>query len=96
MRSSERSGCGRHRLGGRRDELQHLSWVGDHGHVVGRGLHGGGAHPGGERPLGIGRDRLVAVGDRNQHGSDVQAATPTTPSRALWCNGCWTANMTLA
>jgi hypothetical protein len=41
--SSERSGCGRHRLGGRLDELQHLIWVGDHGHVVGRDVHRGGA-----------------------------------------------------
>ena len=41
-----------------------LIWVGDHGHVVGRDLHGGGAHARGELPLGIGRDRLVAVGDQ--------------------------------
>jgi hypothetical protein len=32
--------------------------------VVGRDLHGGGAHASGELPLGIGRDRLVAVGDQ--------------------------------
>jgi hypothetical protein len=49
---------------------------------------------GGELPLGIGRDRLVTVGD--QDGSDFQAGTPITASRALRCNGCWTANMTLA
>jgi len=38
--------------------------MGDHGHVVGRDLHGGGAHAGGELPLGSGRDHLVAVGDQ--------------------------------
>ena len=38
--------------------------MGDHGHVVGRDLHGGGAHARGELPLGSGRDHLVAVGDQ--------------------------------
>src|SRR5215218_10250377 len=33
---------------------------------------------------------------RNQDGSALQAGTPITSSRALQCNGCWTANMTLA
>jgi hypothetical protein len=32
---------------------------------------------------------------RNQD-SDFQAGTPITSPRALQCNGCWTANMTLA
>ena len=33
---------------------------------------------------------------RNQDGSDFQAGTPITSSRALQGNGCWTAYMTLA
>jgi hypothetical protein len=49
--------------GGGRDELQHLLRVGHHGHVVGQDLHRGGTHARGELPLGVGRDRLVAVGD---------------------------------
>ena len=33
---------------------------------------------------------------RNQVGSDFQAGAPINSPSALQCNGCWTANMTLA
>ena len=36
MKSSELLKLRPHRLGGRFDELHHLIWVGDHGHMVGR------------------------------------------------------------
>ena len=52
--------CDRHRLGRRLDERQHVIWVGDHRHVVGRDFDGGGPHAPGEQTLGIGRERLVA------------------------------------
>jgi hypothetical protein len=94
--SRERSGCGRHGVGGRPDELEDLIGVGDHGHMVGRDLHGGGPHARGEQPLGSGRDHLVTIGDQNHQGSPRQAGTPITSPRALACNGCWTANRTRA
>ena len=37
--------------------------------MVGRDLHRGGAHAGGELPPGIVRNRLVAVGDQSSQGS---------------------------
>src|SRR5690348_8590098 len=54
----------RHGFGGRLDELCHVTGVGDHRDVAGRNLDGGGAHAGGELPLGIRRDRLVVGGDQ--------------------------------
>src|SRR4029077_1237892 len=55
---------GRHGFGGRLDELCHVTGVGDHRDGAGGDLDGGGAHAGGELPLGGGRDRLVVGGDQ--------------------------------
>jgi hypothetical protein len=78
-------------LGSGLDELQHVVGVGDHCHVVGRDLSGGGAHAGGELPLGIGRDGLIAIGNLNQVACDFQTGTPITSSRADQASGCCTA-----
>ena len=51
---------GQHGLGSGLDEPGHLTGVGDHRDVARRDLDGGGAHPGGELPFGIRRERLVA------------------------------------
>ena len=48
----------------RLDELHHVLGVGDHGHVTRRDFDGGGTHAPGEQALGIGRDRLIAIGDQ--------------------------------
>jgi hypothetical protein len=53
------------------------------------------AHAAGELPLGIGRDRLVTVGDKEPGRQRLPGRDTITSSRALQCNGCWTANMTL-
>src|SRR4029077_20678115 len=63
------SGCAglarsRDGFGGRLDELCHVTGVGDHRDVAGGDLDGGGAHVGGEPPLGVWRDRLVVGGDQ--------------------------------
>ena len=47
----------------RLDELQHVIGVGDHRHVIRRDFDRGGTHALGEQTLGIGRDRLIAIGD---------------------------------
>jgi hypothetical protein len=64
--------------------------------VVGRDLHGGGAHASGELRSASGGIVWSPSATRNQDGSALQAGTPITSPRALQCNGCWTANMTLA
>ena len=56
--------CGRHSLGRRLDELHHVIGVGDHRHVVRGDFDGGGPHALGEQPLGIRRNRLIAIRDQ--------------------------------
>jgi hypothetical protein len=51
-------------FGGGLDELSHVIWVGDHRHVADRDFDGDGPHALGELPLGIGRDRLIVLGDQ--------------------------------
>src|SRR3954465_2738338 len=46
----------------RLDELHHVIGAGDHRHVVRRDFDGGGIHALGEQTLGVGRDRLIAIG----------------------------------
>ena len=63
---SHRRGDGRsalHGVDGGLDEGGHLVGVRDHRDVARVHLDGGGAHPLGELPLGIGRDDLVVLGD---------------------------------
>jgi hypothetical protein len=89
-------GCGWQGVGGGPDEREDRIGVGDHGHVVGRDLHGGGALRGAKIRWAAGAITWSPSATRNQDGSALQAGTPITSPRALQCNGCWTANMTLA
>jgi hypothetical protein len=63
------------------DELGDLGWVGDHRDVCGRYLHGGGSHPAGEQPLGVGRDGLVLGGDQVPRRQRLPAGTPITSGK---------------
>src|SRR3984885_15266539 len=55
---------GRYGFGCGLDEPGHVTGVGDHRDVAGRNLDGGGAHAGGELPLGLRRQGLVVGGDQ--------------------------------
>jgi hypothetical protein len=52
-------GCVRHRLGSRLDELQHLNWVGDHGHVECPRRRGWGRSPQAQRRIRPGPQRRL-------------------------------------
>jgi len=70
-------------FGGGLDELSHVIWVRDHRHVAGRDFDGVGAHALGELPLGIGRDRLIVLGDQEPG----RVRFPCRPCGRRWSAG---------
>src|SRR5258706_10491290 len=78
-RMASAEGCRSDGLRGRLDEARNIRWVRDHRDVARLDLDGRRAHPGRELALGVGRERLVALGHQvparerlpRGHGHDV-------------------------